>query len=85
MLLKIYDYKTGKEIAEPKKIRNGLKFSTVIDKVQELLAEQYNTEISRLLPTGSVDFASGTSKIHYVVFGKNLEKLPTREIYFEEV
>ena len=85
MLLKVYDYKTGKEITEPTKIRNGLKFGTVIDKVQGLLAEKYHAEISRLLPTGSVDFASGTSKIHYVVFGNNLENLPTREIYFEEV
>lgn len=85
MLLKIYNYETKEEIVEPQKIRNGLKFGTVIDKVQKILAEKYDAQISRLLPTGKVDFASGTSNIHYVIFGNNLDKLPTREIYFEEV
>ncbi len=85
MLLKIYNYKTKEEIVEPQKIRSGLKFGTIIDKVQKILAEKYNAQISRLLPTGKVDYASRTSNIHYVIFGNQLENLPTREIYFEEV
>lgn len=84
MLVKIYDFKIGKEIAEPIKMRNNLKIGTIIDKIKDVLNEKYNAKISRFLPTGKVDFATGNSDIHYIIFGENLENLPTREIYFEK-
>lgn len=64
------------------KVRNNAKQSTKLDKAKEYIEKYYDCSIRRMLPTGTIDYATGTSDIHYILFGENL---PFRDIYLMEV
>lgn len=69
MEVKVYDYKTN-ELITQLQLRKNSKHATIIDKVKEKLKEVYNyTTDFRILPTGSINYATGTSDIHYICFG----------------
>lgn len=65
-------------------IRKNCKKSTINEKAKEYIQKHYNCQIRRSIPTGRIDFATGTSDISYVLFGENL---PFRNYYLvmEEV
>ena len=69
MKITILDYKTNEEIASFI-TRKNIKHGTIIDKVIETLSNLYNNgEKFRMLPTGSINYATGESDIHYICFG----------------
>lgn len=48
------------------------------DKAKEYIEKYYNCTIRRSIPTGKIDFATGTRDISYILFGENL---PFRNYY----
>lgn len=60
-------------------VRKNATNKTILNKIHEYIEEYYNCTIRRSLPTGKIDFATGTSEISYVLFGENL---PFRNYYY---
>lgn len=78
MNIKIYN-KLDNELIGEFKVRKNMKHGTIIDKIKEYLKINFNMEITRLLPTGKIDLATGESNISYIIFGNNLKY---NNIYF---
>lgn len=53
-------------------IRKNTTQKTLIAKVKEYISKEYNCNIRRLLPTGTIDFATGNQNISYILFGENI-------------
>lgn len=69
MKITILDYKTNEEITNFT-VRKNAKISTIFDKTKEQLKVVFNypSEV-KMLPTGSINLATGEKDIHYIVFG----------------
>lgn len=80
MKIKILDKNTQNELFEIDKFRKNTTQKTIIEKVKETIRNIYGINVSRLLPTGTIDLATGKQDISYVIFGENTDKLPTRNI-----
>jgi hypothetical protein len=74
MIIKIYkkdgEY-NGEYIGEFNTRQNSTN-KTIIEKAKKYIGEKYNCRISRLLPTGKIDFVTGKRDISYILFGENL-------------
>ena len=60
-------------------IRKNLSKKTIIKKIEEYIEKYYNCQIKTILPTGKIDYLTGTQEISYVLFGENL---PFRSFYY---
>lgn len=60
-------------------VRKNATRKTILNKIHEYIEKYYNCTIRESLPTGKIDFATGTSEISYVLFGENL---PFRNYYY---
>lgn len=60
-------------------IRKNLSKKTIMKKIEEYIEKYYNCQIKRILPTGKIDYLTGTQEISYVLFGENL---PFRNFYY---
>ncbi len=76
----VLDNKTNEGLFEIEGLRKNMKKATILEKVKEHFKIKYNINISRLLPTGTINFATGEQDISYVIFGENTNSLPTRNI-----
>ena len=72
MIIRIFNKENDNIIGEFK-IRNNAKSGTIHDKVKEYINKNYCSQVRRMLPTGKIDMATGTSDISYVLFGENLK------------
>ena len=69
MKITIIDYKTKEKITDFI-VRKNLKHVTIIDKVKEKLKQFYNYDKNiTMLPTGTINYATGENDIHYACFG----------------
>ena len=48
-------------------------------KIKEYIEGHYNCKIIKTLPTGKIDYVTGTKEISYLLFGENL---PFRNFYY---
>lgn len=78
MKITIYN-KINDEIIETLELRKNATHKAIIDKIKILISKKYNCNVTRLLPTGKIDFETGLQDISYVLFG---DYLPFRQIYF---
>ena len=78
MKIKIYK-KENQELIGEIKVRRNMKSETIRKEIKEYISIKYDCEVRRMIPTGTIDFATGASDISYVLFGENL---PFRNIYF---
>lgn len=76
----VFNNETNEGLFEIEGLRKNLKQSTILEKVKQHIFYKYNIRVTRLLPTGKIDFATGKNDIHYIVFGENANALPTRDI-----
>ncbi len=60
-------------------IRKNSSAKTIMKKIKEYIEGHYNCKIRTTLPTGKIDYATGTKEISYVLFGENL---PFRNFYY---
>ena len=60
-------------------IRKNLSKKTIMKKIEEYIEKYYNCQIKTILPTGKIDYLTGTQEISYVLFGENL---PFRNFYY---
>lgn len=63
-------------------VRKNLKDSTKTDKVIEWFEKTYNCKVTNRMIQGAYDFATGSYKGGYILFGNNL---PFRKIGYQEV
>lgn len=71
MIIKVYDFENeDKGLLLELKVRKNSK--NIIDKIKKALEEKYNCSIRNTMVSGKVDFASGTSDFHYILWGDNL-------------
>ena len=80
MKILVLDNKTNKELFEIEGLRKNIKIETILDKIKENIRNIYGINVSRFLPTGTLNYATGESNISYVIFGENTNNLPTRNI-----
>jgi hypothetical protein len=78
MKITIYN-KYNDEIIGTLELRKNTTHKTIIDKIKTFISEKYNCNVTRLLPTGKIDFETGLQDITHILFG---EHLPFRQIYF---
>lgn len=60
-------------------IRKNATNKTIMNKIKEYIEKYYKCKIKSVLPTGKIDYATGTKEISYVLFGENL---PFRNFYY---
>lgn len=60
-------------------IRKNLSKKTIMKKIEEYIEKYYNCQIKTILPTGKINYLTGTQEISYVLFGENL---PFRNFYY---
>ena len=82
MKILVLDNKTNEKMFEINNIRKNVKIGTILEKIKSEIRNIYGINVSRFLPTGKVDFATGEQNISYVIFGENTNNLPTRNIKF---
>lgn len=78
MEIQIYNKETDENIGTLR-VRKNITHKTIIENIKNFLSQKYNCIIRRLLPTGKIDFQTGTQDISYVIFGENS---PFKQIYF---
>ena len=69
MKIEVFNHETNEKIMEFK-VRKNCK--SIVKEVKKQIEKQFNCSIRNMLPQGKIDFASGTSEIHYVLWGDNL-------------
>lgn len=71
MIIKVYDFENeDKGLLLELKVRKNAR--NIIDNIKKALEEKYNCSIRNTMVSGKVDFASGTSDLHYILWGNNL-------------
>ena len=60
-------------------IRKNSSAKTIMKKIKEYIEKYYDCKIRTTLPTGKIDYVTGTKEISYVLFGENL---PFRNFYY---
>lgn len=78
MNITIYN-KFNDEIIGTLKLRKNATHKTIINRIKIFISEKYNCNVTRLLPTGKIDFETGLQDITHILFG---DYLPFRQIYF---
>lgn len=78
MKITIYN-KYNDEIIGVLELRKNATHKTIIDKIKAFISDKYNCNVTRLLPTGKIDFETGLQDITHILFG---DYLPFRQIYF---
>ena len=69
MKIEVFNHETNEKIMEFK-VRKNCK--SIVKEVKKQIEKQFNCSIRNILPQGKIDFASGISEIHYVLWGDNL-------------
>lgn len=82
MIVKIIDFKTNEEILEPLSEKKNATAKKIMEDMRLKLNEKYGCEITRFVITGGLNFATLENDLHFIPFGKDLDKLPTREIIY---
>ena len=69
MNIEVFNHETKEKIMEFKARKNC---KSVVKEIKKQLEKTFNCSIRNILPQGKIDFASGTSEIHYILWGDNL-------------
>ena len=69
MKIEVFNHETNEKIMEFK-VRKNCK--SIVKEVKKQIEKQFNCSIRNILPQGKIDFVSGTSEIHYILWGDNL-------------
>lgn len=76
MEIKVYNFDNN-ELLMTFKVRKNCK--SIIESIRKETEKRFNCSIRHILPQGKIDFASGSSEIHYILWGENV---PCKTIYY---
>lgn len=73
MEIKILLNNDSKDVVGFLKLRKNTTQKTKIQKIKEYISKEYNCVVTRMIPTGNINFLTGEKDISYVLFGENLK------------
>lgn len=72
MELKIILNNDSRDVVGFLKVRKNITHKTKIQKIKEYISKDYNCNVTKMIPTGSINCETGESNISYLLFGDNL-------------
>lgn len=76
MEIKVYNFENNELLMEMK-VRKNCK--SIVESIRKEIEKRFNCSIRHILPQGKIDFVSGSSEIHYILWGNNV---PFKTIYY---